>query len=299
MHIISETVHYRFDFLKYRFIWFGLSIGMLAIGLIFYFFKGGFSYHIDFTGGAEVHVSFENPLGTGLVREALISKNWNDAIIQNIGTTNRDFLIRIGDTGQDTEGRIKSDLNAAIQGNTAVINSIQLISAEVGKDITWNSFIAVILSLLILLIYIAFRFNFSFGAGAVIALLHDILAILTFILVTGEPFSVHVLASILAMLGYSINDTIVIFSQIRENFAKLKDTSSRDIVNLSINQTLTRTLLTSGATLLSVFAIFFFGGQALHGLTVVMLVGIIVGTYSSIYIASPAMLAIQAKKASN
>jgi len=292
MQIPTESVKYRFDFLKYRYVWLAVSVIYLVIGLAAYFIRGGFNYHIDFTGGAELRVSFEKEMDTAQLRSTLSSKGWKDAVIQNVGTTNREFLVRVGALTPETETKIKRDLQEGVAGNKATIDSIQWVSAEVGKDITWNALIAIALALLILLLYIAVRFEFRFGVGAVAAMVHDILAILVFLVITGEPVSLHVLASVLAILGYSINDTIVIFSRIRENFVKLRGVSDYEIANLSINQTLSRTLLTSGATLLSVLAILFLGGEALRGMALVILVGIIVGTYSSIYIASPVMLAI-------
>ncbi len=145
----------------------------------------------------------------------------------------------------------------------------------------------------------AFRFEFAFGVGAVVALLHDLLFVLAFILITGQQISLNVLAAVLVVLGYSVNDTIVIFSRMRENLKKMPEVSEYEVANLSINQTLTRTILTSFATILSVLAILFLGGTTLHDLSLIMFIGIVVGTYSSIYIASPVMLFIRSYKKSN
>lgn len=287
----TEVVKYRFDFLKYRYVWLVVSIGYLLLGAAAYVMKGGFNYHIDFTGGAEIRVSFDQATEIGKIREVMSSKGWKDAIIQSIGSTNKEFLIIVGDMNDDTEEHIKTDLNAGITGNSVHVDNIQWVGPEAGKDTTRNAVWAVLLSLIILLLYIAVRFEFRFGVGAIACLVHDILAILAFLLITREAMSLHVLASILAVLGYSLNDVIVVFSRIRENFSKIKGASEYDIVNLSINQTLRRTIMTSFATALSVMAILLLGGETLRSLSLVMLVGIIVGTYSSIYIASPVMLA--------
>lgn len=286
----TDSVKYRFDFLKYRSLWLLVSLAYFVVGIVIYVARGGFSYHIDFTGGAELRVSFEKSSDIGTVRSVMTSKGWKDASIQSVGSTGKDFIIRVGSLESDTEDRIKQDLASGIQDNPARINNISWVGAEVGKDTTWNATMAVLLSLLFLLLYIAVRFEFRFGIGAVISLTHDLLAILTFILLLNESISLHVLAAILAILGYSINDTIVIFSRIRENMKKFRGISEYDLVNLSINQTLRRTTLTSGATLLSVLAILLLGGETLRGLSLVMFIGIIVGTYSSIYIASPVMI---------
>jgi preprotein translocase SecF subunit len=295
-NVFAEPIKYRIDFLKYRYFWLAVSIGFLVIGGIAYFIKGGFNYHIDFTGGAELRISFEEATDTSKLRDVMSDKGMKDAIIQSVGNTGKDFLIRIGSMSSDTEAQVKTAFSQGLPNNKMRVDNIQWVGAEVGKDTTKNAVMAVLLSLIILLLYIAVRFEFRFGIGAVMSLVHDVLAIMVFILLTGEPISLHVLASILAVLGYSMNDTIVIFSRIRENLKKLHGASEYDITNLSINQTLRRTLLTSFATLLSVLAIVILGGETLRGLSIVMLVGIIVGTYSSIYIASPVMLAIKAKK---
>lgn len=294
--VTTETVKYRIDFLKYRYLWLAVSVGYLLIGAAAYVMRGGFNYHIDFTGGAELRVSFEKAIDIGSVRNAMSSSGWKDAVIQSVGTSNKEFLLRVGNMNDGLENQIKNALSSGIQGNAVQIDNIQVVGAEAGKDTTKNAVIAVLLSLLVLLLYIAVRFEFRFGVGAIACLLHDILAVMTFLLITGEPVSLHVLASVLAVLGYSLNDTIVIFSRIRENMKKLRGTPEYDIANLSTNQTLKRTILTSVATALAVIAILVLGGETLRGLSLVMLVGIIVGTYSSIYIASPAMLAVKTRK---
>jgi len=292
----TESTKSRFDFLKYRYFWLAISVLYFVVGAAAYVMKGGFSYHIDFVGGAEIRASFQKPLDIGQVRETISNGGWKDAVIQSVGLTDHSFLIRISTPSADAEAQIAATVAKSIPDNPMRIDSIQYVGAEAGKDTTTNAIIAVLISLLVLLLYIAARFEFRFGVGAVISLVHDVLAVMVFILLSGEPISLHVLASILAVLGYSMNDTIVIFARIRENLAKHSGMSEYDLFNLSINQTLKRTLLTSFATGLSVLAIVIWGGETLRGLSVVMLVGIIVGTYSSIYIASPATLAIKLKK---
>lgn len=293
----ADSVKYKYDFLKYRSIWLFVSIAYIVVGIGFYIAKGGFSYHIDFTGGAELRVSFEKPSDISTIRGIISAKGWKDASIQSVGSTGKDFIIRVGSLDSDTEAHIKRDLSDGLTDNKVQIDNVSWVGAEVGKDTKANAITAILISLFFLLLYIAVRFEFRFGIGAVLSLVHDLLAILAFILVFNESISLHVLAAILAILGYSMNDTIVIYSRIRENLSKLKGISEYDLVNLSINQTLRRTLLTSSATLLSVLAILLLGGETLRGLSLVMFIGIIVGTYSSIYIASPVMmLAGKAKK---
>jgi len=293
MQVSSENVQYRFDFLKYRYILFSCSIALLLSGVVGYFVNNGFQYNIDFTGGVELRISFENTLDGAQVRHAMSEKGWKDAIVQNVGSTGKEFLIRIATLDEELEKKIKSALIGGIKNNKVTIDNVQFVGPETGRDTTKNALIAVLLSLVILLLYIAVRFDFRYGVGAIAALVHDVLVILVYLVVTGEPISLHVLAAILAVLGYSINDTIVIFSKIRANFAKFKGVSEYDLANLGINQTLKRTLLTSISTFIAVGTVFLLGGEALRGLSVVMLLGIVFGTYSSMYIASPIALMIK------
>ncbi len=289
----ANVLTYRFDFLKFRYAFFITSLAMLAFGVFFYYTQHGFVYHIDFTGGAEMRISFEKPLDIAELRAIITEGGWKDAAIQSLGRENRSFLIRVGTTDNELEKAVTSSLKKALPENRAFVDNVELIGPEVGKDTKWNAFKGVFLSLIILALYIAFRSQYRYGMGAIAALAHDILMVLLFLLVTSEPISVHILASVLAVLGYSLNDTIVIFSKIRENMKKYHGRATEyDIINLSINQTLIRTTLTSVATLLSILSLLFLGGETLRGLSLVMCVGIVVGTYSSIYIASAGMLAL-------
>lgn len=201
-------------------------------------------------------------------------------------------MIRVKQEGKGLEEQFKAVTQENIIDNAATVDHISWVGAEVGGDIKHDAFLALLLSFLVILLYIALRSQFRFAVGAIAALAHDVLAVMTVVLVCNEQMSLNVLAALLMTLGYSINDTIVIFSRIQENFVKLKGRSEEEIVNLSINQTLRRTLLTSLTTFLAVASIYLLGGEALKGFSLAMLVGIVAGTYSSVYIASPVMLAI-------
>lgn len=288
----SPNTKFKYNFLKYQYVWLAISVAYFLLGAAAYVYRGGLSYHIEFTGGAEIRLTLKNPAAIGAVRKALSDQGFKDVPIQSIGTDSRSFILRIRSIEGNAEAQIKQALNKGLEDNNTQIDSITSVGAEVGRDTTWNAIKAVLLSMLVLLIYIAVRFELKFGLGAIIALAHDLLAVMTFILITGEPFSLPVLASILAILGYSLNDTIVIFSKIRQNKGKYQGESEVSIANISINETLTRTLLTSISTFIAVAVILLMGGEALWGFSSVMLVGIVVGTYSSIYIASPVMLAL-------
>lgn len=287
----TQSIHYRFDFLKYRKIAYCASIVFTLLGVGLYFTRG-LVYHIDFAGGAELRLSFEQPIDIAAVRSAL-SK---EARIQEVGVDKKNFLIQVSSTEHGVEQEVLTQLQVGVPNNKAHVDSVEMIGAEVGKDTKWNALKAIILALIGLLLYIAVRSEFRFGVGATVGLMHDIVAALIFLAIAREPVSLHILASVLAVLGYSLNDTIVIFSRIRENMKKMQGASEYDIVNLSINQTLRRTILTSFATFLSVLAILFLGGEALRGLSAVLLIGIAVGTYSSIYVASAIMLDVGGKK---
>ena len=290
MQATNQSIHYRYDFLKYRKFAYAASLIFLTIGVVLYFTKG-LVYHIDFAGGAELRINFEKPVDISVIRGAL----GRDIRIQEVGNDQMDFILQVSSTDNSIEQEILTSLKSSIKDNPVQISGVEMIGSEVGKDTKMNAVKAIALALLGLLIYIAIRSEFRFGVGATIALMHDVVAALVFLTITREPVSLHILASILAVLGYSINDTIVIFSRIHENMKKLRGASEYDIVNLSINQTLRRTILTSFATFLAVTAILFLGGETLRGLSAVMLIGIVVGTYSSIYVASAVMLAVGKK----
>lgn len=288
------------DFLKYRYFCFAGSVVLLFVGFVSYFVNGGFKYHIDFVGGTEINIMFEQPIGISILRKELSNKGWKGLTIQSVGisseSTYKEFMIRIGDMSRDLDAKFKKDIDSSIKNNPVEIRSISQVGDEVGKDIRWNSFVAVILSLLIILLYVAIRSRYNFAIGAVVALAHDMLAVLVLFMLFGWQISVHVLAAVLAVLGYSINDTIVIFSRVNENLAKHRDKSLYDICNLSINQTITRTIRTSVSTLLTVGSILVLGGESVRGFALAMTIGVIFGTYSSIYIASPVMIAIGSKR---
>lgn len=284
------------NFLKYKYFGWVLSFLLITVGVITYFVKGGFNYNIDFAGGAEIRVAFQKPIDIGILRKALSGEGWEGSEIQSIGNSGKSYIVRVGvekvESVQNLEKDFEKTIDKATPGNTMTVDNIEMVGAQVGKDIQWAAIKAVLLSLLILLFYIGLRYKFAYAAGAVAALLHDILAVLVMILLLGEPISLSILAAILAMLGYSLNDTIVIFSRIRSNLKTMKGASKEKIINTSLNQTFKRTMLTSFTTLLVVGAVFILGGETLRGFSKVMLMGIIFGTYSSIYIASLVLLAL-------
>ncbi|MFS8506944.1 MAG: protein translocase subunit SecF [Proteobacteria bacterium] len=283
------------DFLKYRFFCcFVISFSMIAAGIGGYLYNGGFKYSVDFTGGTQVLLKFDQNYGLGKIKESLSAGGWEATVFQ---FGNDDVAIRVQEFSHDSQGlalKLKEQLSATFNTQNIEILEANAVGPGVGASLRWNSILAVLIALFSMLLYIAFRFwSFSYGMGAVVAILHDAVAILALFALTQREISPNVIGAMLATLGYSINDTIVIFARIRENFVKMKGQHPDVIVNTSINQTLSRTILTSLSTTLVVVALLVFGGEALRNLSLALLVGIVVGTYSSIYVASPIMLMLR------
>jgi len=279
--------------MRYRYICAALSISILLAGAGAYFYRGGFNYHIDFVGGIEFRVGFEKDLDIAELRSSLSKNGWDDSVIQNLGGTKSQFLIRVKRDEQGLEEEFKAIMKKSLSENPVTVQNVSWVGAEVSSDIKWNSFISILLSLLFILAYMAIiRARYRFAVGAVVALAHDILIILSVFLILNEQISLNVLAALLTTLGYSINDTIVINNSVEQNLRKLKGASEVDIFNISLNQTFRRTMLTSITTFLAVASIYFIGGEALEGFALALLIGIVAGTYSSIYIASTVVLAM-------
>lgn len=285
----------RIDFLKYRFVAAFFSCALLAAGVAGYVYHGGFSYSVDFTGGTQVLFKFNKPVGSEQLKTALAHGGWGEVVVRELGDS--DVVIRVKEYNSDVAGvaeKIKTVLEKEFDGLSVSLQEASAVGPAAGEMLFTNSLFMTLLVLLLMLAYIAWRFwSFSYGMGAVIAIFHDAVAILTVFVCMNMEISPNVICAMLAMIAYSINDTIIIFARIRENVAKEKGKSMEVIVNESINQTLRRTLLTSFATSLTAGALFVFGGEALHAISLSFLIGIAIGTYSSIYVASPVMLALR------
>lgn len=281
------------DFLKYRGITALVSACMMIsfIGLSIYRYQTRgqiFTYSIDFTGGTQVYFHFDQPVKASQVTEALIAHGWDSASTREF--SDRDVLVRVKEYANDAIGLAKNmqaALATALQRDDITIEQSDTVGAGIVDMLRTKSIYAVIISLILISLYIAFRYwSWAFAIGAGVSLFHDAVAILLLVLVFNIEISVNIIGAILMILGYSINDTIVIYSRIRENIASMGDSSIASIVNMSLNQTLRRTILTSFATTLPVAVMCILGGEALYDLSFALLVGIIFGTYSSIYIAS-------------
>jgi len=268
-----------------------ISLGSLAIK--------GLNFGIDFTGGTLVEVKFDKAPSIADVRSSISPKGYGNAVIQEFGSP-EEILIRV----QNKDGEKSSTISTAILDGLSEkftadgieMRRVEFVGPQVGEELTQAGIMAVLIAMLAILVYITFRFEFRFALGADAALLHDITIILGLFAITGKEFSLPVIAALLTVIGYSLNDTIVVFDRIRENFAankkRKKPHDEISVVNGSINQTLGRTLMTSVTTLLVVMALFFLGGEVIHDFAFALIAGIVVGTYSSIYIASPVMLSL-------
>jgi preprotein translocase SecF subunit len=291
------------DFLKYRPLYAALSMVIFAafIGTWIYKYQKygeAFEYSVDFTGGTQVLLQFSQPVQGTRVVDILEKQGWHGALARDFSPT--EVLIRVKDFANDAKGlaeRIKNRLEVELPGTTVLIQQLDSVGAGVGSSLRWKSIQAIIAGLIIMLLYTWARFwSLSYGVGVLVSLFHDAIVILAFFLLFNYEISLNVIGAILAVLGYSINDTIVIFSRIRENVRHLRNEPIEKVVNISINETLRRTLLTSFATCLVVVALVVFGGPVLRTLSLALLVGMVFGTYSSIAIASPVMLMLYRDK---
>ncbi|MDX2165224.1 MAG: protein translocase subunit SecF [Gammaproteobacteria bacterium] len=265
-----------------------LSIILFSCALLSLFTKG-LNWGLDFTGGTQIQISYPQPANLIQVRQQLNQAGFQEAIVQSYGTS-KQALISIAPHANLTQQQIKSTLTSALTG--ATIERMEYVGPQVGKEMETKGFLAILVALLGTMIYIAIRFEYRFAIGSAVALIHDPVLILGLFSFFHWEFNLTVLAAVLAVIGYSLNDTIVIFDRIRENFRKIRKGTPIEVVNLSINQTLSRTIMTSATTLVVVLALFIYGGSMIHGFALAMMIGIIVGTYSSIYVAGALSVAL-------
>ncbi|MBA2654932.1 MAG: protein translocase subunit SecF [Gammaproteobacteria bacterium] len=249
----------------------------------------GLNLGLDFTGGTQLEVSYPAAADLNLIREQLSGAGFQDAIVQAYGTS-KDVLIRISSQPNANQEQIKARMLKVLPG--ATLRQVEYIGAQVGKTLITNGVLAILVSLLGTMLYIALRFEYRFAISAAVALIHDPILILGVFAFFGIEFNLIALAAILTIIGYSLNDTIVVYDRVRENFRRVRKASATDIMNLSINQTLSRTIMTSGLTLLVVISLFIFGGEMLRGFSLALIIGIVVGTYSSIYVAGSLAVAM-------
>lgn len=276
------------NFMGVRNVAFALTVVLTLIALGSWFFKG-LNFGLDFTGGAQIELSYEKPADLGLVREQLVASGFEDAVVQSFGATT-DVVVRMQGDDPQLGSKVVAALQAADAANPVQVKKVEFVGPQVGEELRDQGGLGMLLALGGILLYLAFRFQWKFAVGAIVSLVHDVvvtLGILSFFQIT---FDLTVLAAVLAIIGYSLNDTIVVFDRVRENFRVLRKASLIDNINISTTQTLLRTMATSISTLLAIIALLVAGGDNLFGFSIALFVGVMAGTYSSIYIANVVLI---------
>ena len=287
----------NFDFVRWR--WPALAVSLLVIAVgAFLIGTRGLQKGVEFEGGTLVRLQFEQPPDIGRIQSAL-----PDAVVQRYGPEeNHTVMVRVRRTGAEAGGNLTSEADRVVQtlqnGNVGAFSvaGSEIVGPTVGEQLRRQGVWATVLALAGILLYIALRFQFSFALGAVAATLHDLLVCLAFLAFFGYDMTLNVIAGLLTITGYSVNDTIVVFDRVRENMRSMRRDNLATIVNVAVNQTLARTVITAGTTLLSVVALYLFGGDVLQGFAFTMMIGIISGTYSTVFIASSIAIMLQRGK---
>ena len=283
----------KIDFMKWRKTAYALS-GLLLFAAVFELGVNGLSLGIDFTGGTLVELGYEQDDDLDAIRTALASSEYGDAVVQAFGSP-RDVLVRLPQSTSANDADLSNRVLEILPG--AEMRRVEFVGPQVGEELAEDGALAMLYALGGILVYIMVRFTWKFAAGAIAALVHDVIIVVGFFSMTGADFDLPVLAAILAVIGYSLNDTIVVFDRVRENFRRMRKREPLDVVNSSLNQTFSRTLITSLTTLLVLIALFFLGGELIHSFATALIVGVVIGTYSSIFVASATTLALGVEKA--
>jgi preprotein translocase subunit SecF len=290
----------KINFLVIRRFTFGLSALLIGATVISIILHGGLNYGIDFAGGTLVQVKFLEPIQVERIKENLASIGLGESLVQRFGEKGgNEYLIRVEKSVSDLEGlsgQIERTLQEVYGKDGVEVRRTEMVGPKVGKDLRRKGILAIIYALVGILIYVTWRFEFIFAVGAIIALAHDVMITVGVFSITNKEFTLPIVAAILTIIGYSLNDTIVVYDRIRENRRKMRREPFATIINSSINETLSRTFLTSLTTLIVVVILFIFGGGVIHNFAFALMVGVLVGTYSSIFVASPIILIWQQRR---
>jgi len=280
----------RFQFMKYRKIAAMASIALFTVSVLSLTFRG-LSLGLDFSGGTLVEVTYETPVELESIRNTLIDNGYYDSQVVNFGT-NLDVLIKVAD--QNGNSSIGENIYNLLESNgfSGELKRVEFVGPQVGAELRDQGGLGMLVALFMILFYVAFRFQYKFALGAVSALGHDVVIILGLFSIFGWDFDLTVLAALLAVIGYSLNDTIVVSDRIRENFRTQRELGPQEMIDLSLNQTLGRTIVTSLTTLLVLFALFIFGGEMIKGFSLALILGVVVGTYSSIYVVANMLMSL-------
>ncbi len=296
MRFLSGKTH--IDFMGKRKIAFAVSAVLMVLSISVLVMKG-LNFGLDFTGGTLIEVSYPSAVKISDVKANLKSADVSDAVVQQFGTAS-DIVVRIPPRSEEESSAELSTvvLGALQQGveGEVLMRRVEFVGPQVGDELTEQGILAVVYALIGIFLYVMFRFQWRFSVGAVVALIHDIVISMGILSLLQIEFDLTVVAALLAVIGYSLNDTIVLFDRIRENFPRLRKGSPIEVVNTSVNETLSRTLMTSLTTLLVLTALFIFGGEIIHAFAFTLIVGVLVGTYSSIYVASSTLLRLGVSK---
>ncbi|MBN1382868.1 MAG: protein translocase subunit SecF [Deltaproteobacteria bacterium] len=297
MEFIKTETHFNFvGMMKIAVIG---SVAFIILGIASVIYHGGLNLGIDFAGGTLIQVKFKNEVNIEHIREALKPLGFERSIIQQFGV--QEVLIRTAELSEDLKGlsgNIDSAFKTSFGEDTYDVRRVEVVGPKVGKDLTQKAIFAIIFSWIGILIYVGIRFEFRYALGGIIALVHDILVTVTALSLAGKEFDLNIVAALLTIVGFSINDTIVVFDRIRENTRKNIKLQLNECINLSVNQTLSRTILTSLTVLMVLLVLFIFGGTVIHDFTFALLFGVLAGTYSTVFIASPIVLLFEKIKPS-
>jgi len=286
------------DFMRQRKLAMIFSGILLLVSLVSFGVRD-LNYGIDFTGGTLIEVGYPQSAELVQIRTDLAEAGFPEATVQYFGTS-RDVLVRLEARDDISKADLSSTIFRVLKkngGEDIDMRRVEFVGPQVGEELTEQGGLAMLIALGAILIYVSLRFQWKFSLGAVAALFHDVIITIGFFSVFGLDFDLTVLAAVLAVIGYSLNDTIVVFDRVRENFRTMRKGTAVEILNASLNQTLSRTIITSLTTLLVLFALFFLGGELIHEFATALIVGVIIGTYSSIYVASTSALALGVIKA--
>jgi preprotein translocase subunit SecF len=298
MEFIKSETHFNFvGMMKMAVI---CSVAVILVGVASILYQGGLNLGIDFAGGTLIQVKLKNDIPIENIRNALKPLGFERSIIQEFGP--QEVLIRTAELSadlKDLSGNINTAFDASLGKDTYDVRRIEVVGPKVGKDLTKKAIFAIIFSWIGILIYVGIRFEFRYALGGIIALVHDVLVAVTALSLMGKEFDLNIVAALLTIVGFSINDTIVIFDRIRENTRKNIRMTLTDCINMSVNQTLSRTILTSLTVFMVLVVLFFFGGAVIHDFAFTLLVGVLVGTYSTVFIASPIVLLFEKFKPSS
>ena len=276
------------NFMGVRNVAFGVTV-LLTVLALFSMFHKGMNYGLDFTGGTLIELTYEKPADLTKVRNELVTAGFHDAVVQSFGATT-DLLVRMPGDDPLLGNKVAAALGQADTDNPAVIKRVEFVGPQVGEELRDQGGLGMLMALGGIMLYLAFRFQWKFAVGAIVSLVHDVIVTMGILSWFQITFDLTVLAAVLAIIGYSLNDTIVVFDRVRENFRVLRKASLIENINISTTQTLLRTMATSISTLLAIAALLIFGGDNLWGFSIALFVGVLAGTYSSIYIANVVLI---------